>query len=77
MEHGVGSWVQKKVHTGWLNDRGHGGAKTGLDVPNIVELYLLDEDLEWSRDDIDAEELVFEVPLEDFSNFNTVRDDCE
>lgn len=26
----------------------------GLDV---IELYKLDEDLEWSRDDIDAEEL--------------------
>lgn len=44
---------------------------------DVIELYQLDEDLEWSRDDIDAEELLFEVPLNDFSNFNTVLNDCE
>lgn len=49
----------------------------GLDVPDVVEVYQLDEDLEWSRDDIEAEELESEVTLDDFSNFNNVPDDRE
>lgn len=37
-------------------------------VVDVPEVYELDEDIDWCRDDINAVEIAIELPLEDLSN---------
>lgn len=48
-----------------------------VDVPSIVEPVQFEDDIEWSRDNIDVEEIDLEVQLDIMFNLDPIADDRE